>query len=85
MRDYLAALPLAAITGRAPADQPDPGPTICACFGVGLNTILSAVESQGLVNVAQIGDALQAGTNCGSCRPELAALLTTAPAREAAE
>jgi len=42
---------------------------------VGLNTILAAIAQDGLVSVPQIGAALGAGTNCGSCRPELAALL----------
>ena len=85
MRDYLAELPDAAITGRAPADRPDPGPTVCSCFGVGVNTILAAVEGAGLASVAEVGAALRAGTNCGSCRPELAALLASARVREAAQ
>lgn len=85
MRDYLAGLPEAAITGRAPLDQPDPGPMICACFGVGLNTILAAVEERNLSSVDEIGALLQAGTNCGSCRPELAVLLAATQTREAAE
>ncbi|SMY09175.1 nitrate reductase [Flavimaricola marinus] len=85
MRDYLAGLPDSAITGRTPVDQVDPGPTICACFGVGLNTILSAIDSRQLQSVEAIGAALQAGTNCGSCRPELAGLLASSQNREAAE
>ncbi|GIL41334.1 nitrate reductase [Roseiterribacter gracilis] len=51
------------------------GRTVCACFSVGLNTILDAITSQGLVSAAEIGAALGAGTNCGSCIPELEALL----------
>jgi assimilatory nitrate reductase catalytic subunit len=89
MRDYLAGLtgteaPFA-LSGRIGADQPDPGPTLCSCFGVGVNTILAAIADQGLRSVAAIGAALQAGTNCGSCRPELAELLARIPVREAAE
>nr|WP_123793409.1 nitrate reductase [Pacificibacter maritimus] len=75
MRDYLAELPDQAITGQAPADRVDTGPVICSCFGVGLNTIINAIETGGLGDVDQIGAALQAGTNCGSCRPELADIL----------
>ena len=56
-----------------------------ACFGVGLNTILAAVEERNLSSVDEIGALLQAGTNCGSCRPELAALLAATQTREAAE
>ena len=69
----------------APADRPDPGPTLCSCFGVGVNTILTAIETDGLMSVEAVGAALSAGTNCGSCRPEIAALLATAHGREAAE
>jgi assimilatory nitrate reductase catalytic subunit len=85
MRDYLAELPDDVLSGRAPSDRPDPGPTVCACFKVGLNTIQLAIQSKGLHSVEHIGDALQAGTNCGSCRPELAALLAASTIREAAE
>ncbi len=87
MRDYLATLPQVPdlLSGRAPADMPDPGPVLCSCFDVGVNTILTAIESQGLLSVEAIGEALQAGTNCGSCRPELATLLASAQQKEAAE
>ncbi|MEM8741338.1 MAG: molybdopterin-dependent oxidoreductase [Pseudomonadota bacterium] len=89
MRDYLATLPnidaAAALVGRPLIDQPDPGPVLCSCFGVGVNTVLRAIEEQALLSVEEIGAALQAGTNCGSCRPELAALLRAAARREAAE
>ncbi len=89
MRDYLAALPEAPdqslLSGRSPADMPDPGPILCSCFGVGVNTILAAIETEGLMSVDAIGAALHAGTNCGSCRPELADLLAMSQTREAAE
>lgn len=89
MRDYLATLPGTdapqVLGGRRPAGQLDPGPTLCSCFGVGVNTIVRAIETEGLMSVDAIGDALQAGTNCGSCRPEIAALLGKVVTREAAE
>lgn len=89
MRDYLATLPgsgaLDALSGMTPADRPDPGPILCSCFSVGVNTILSAIETEGLITVEAIGAALSAGTNCGSCRPELAELLARVETREAAE
>jgi assimilatory nitrate reductase catalytic subunit len=81
-RDWLVAQlaePQAAPTllaGRAPGVQVDRGPIVCACFDVGLTTILSAIATQHLTDVAAIGTALKAGTNCGSCRPALARLLT---------
>ena len=89
MRDYLVTLPgteaPSVLTGQSPANMPDPGPVVCSCFGVGMNTLLTAIETQSLTTVDQIGAALQAGTNCGSCRPELTALLTRAKVAEAAE
>ncbi|SIT74134.1 assimilatory nitrate reductase (NADH) alpha subunit apoprotein [Yoonia rosea] len=89
MRDYLTTLPgtdaVDALTGRVPAAIPNPGPTLCSCFGVGINTIVTAIESEGLMSVDQIGAALGAGTNCGSCRPEIADLLARVRVKEAAE
>jgi assimilatory nitrate reductase catalytic subunit len=55
-------------------DGVDPGPTVCACFGVGANTIGAAIKS-GCASVAAVGEKLKAGTNCGSCRPEIAKLI----------
>ena len=75
----------AVLAGRPVADRPDPGPTVCACLNVGLNTILRAMSSDGLMTVDAIGAAIGAGTNCGSCRPELAALVARHSHREAAE
>ncbi len=64
------------LAGRAPGVQADRGPIVCACFDVGLKTILTAIADQRLTDVAAIGTALKAGTNCGSCRPALARLLS---------
>ena len=76
----------ATLAGQPGADQPDPGPTICACFTVGAHTIARAIADQGLVTVTAIGQALRAGTNCGSCRPDIAALIARhLPIKEAAE
>ena len=93
MRDYLAATPGQVVpmvlAGKSPSDQPDPGPVLCSCFNVGINTILAAIETRGMMSVEAIGEALDAGTNCGSCRPEIAALIAQAQkhaqGKEAAE
>ncbi|WP_199175989.1 nitrate reductase [Telmatospirillum siberiense] len=53
----------------------DRGPIICACHQIGRKTILDAITGQGLGSIADIGTALRAGTNCGSCVPELQNLL----------
>lgn len=63
------------LAGRAPGAQPDRGAVICVCFDIGINTIVAAIRDQQLTDVPAIGAALQAGTNCGSCRPALARIL----------
>ncbi len=74
-----------ALAGRAGAAEPDPGALICGCFDVGVNTILDAIERDGIADLDALGRAVRAGTNCGSCRPELRALLRRAGPRVAAE
>ena len=84
-RDYLASqLGLAfdsaaarqgVLSGRAPLDRPDPGPTVCTCFEVGRNQITNAVAAGGLATVEEVGAATSAGTNCGSCRTEIGRLI----------
>jgi assimilatory nitrate reductase catalytic subunit len=51
------------------------GPIVCACFGVGLSAIREAIAKGDAVTVADIGKKLRAGTNCGSCIPELRAIV----------
>ncbi|ROO37605.1 nitrate reductase [Salinisphaera orenii] len=63
------------LAGRPADPGADPGPQVCSCFGVGRNTIVRAINEQGLDSVAAVGEALEAGTNCGSCKPEIAALI----------
>jgi len=59
-------------------DAPDPGATVCACFGVGVNTIRAAVGA-GCASLDAVGKALRAGTNCGSCRTEIARIIAAEP------
>lgn len=73
------------LAGRGGLDQPDPGPTVCACFSVGANQIRAAQREQGCRTVEDIGVYLGAGTNCGSCKSEIKTQLETTPALEAAE
>ncbi|WP_160120087.1 nitrate reductase [Rhodovarius lipocyclicus] len=65
------------ILAGAPASGPAPSPTICVCNGVSRARIEDAIGA-GCCSVAAVGDATQAGTGCGSCRPEIAALLAEA-------
>ncbi|WP_432816950.1 nitrate reductase [Sulfitobacter sp. JB4-11] len=76
--------PLAALAGRHAANQPDAGSTVCACFNVGRNTLLAAAAN-GARSVAALGETTCAGTNCGSCKPELTALLAEASLAMAAQ
>ncbi|WP_460449333.1 nitrate reductase [Alsobacter sp. SYSU BS001988] len=66
---------LAALSGAAAPAGSDEGPTVCACFGVGANRIRAAIRN-GCRDAAAIGASLKAGTNCGSCIPELKRLVT---------
>ncbi len=51
------------------------GKRVCACFGVGEAAIRHAAVKHGLTTAAEIGALLRAGTNCGSCIPELEKIL----------
>ncbi|CAN7451448.1 molybdopterin-dependent oxidoreductase [Bosea sp. LjRoot237] len=62
---------LALLSGRSLDGAADQGPTVCACFGVGLNAIRAAFADGKGVTVEDIGRKLKAGTNCGSCLPEI--------------
>jgi assimilatory nitrate reductase catalytic subunit len=63
------------LAGRPPAGESETGALVCACFGVDRSRIEQAVRERGATSVDAIGIALRAGTNCGSCRPELAKIL----------
>ena len=65
------------LLGQPPPGQQDAGRIVCACFSVGVNTLKEAIATQHLDTVEAIGEALKAGTNCGSCIPELKALLAS--------
>ena len=47
---------------------------MCACFGVGRATICDAIAA-GAATPVEIGAKLRAGTNCGSCIPEMKRLI----------
>lgn len=74
------------LAGREVSGSEQEGSIVCVCFQVGENTIGRAV-SEGCCSLESIGQAVQAGTNCGSCRPEIRRLIEGADRlkREAAE
>lgn len=70
-QEVAASTVLAGVPG---ADRPSKGAEVCACFNVGTEDIRTAVQG-GCTTVAALGKKLNAGTNCGSCRPELQVLI----------
>ncbi|BFT29143.1 nitrate reductase [Alteromonas sp. D210916BOD_24] len=50
------------------------GQVVCSCFKVREKTISDAIKS-GVATVTELGQQLQCGTNCGSCKPALAQLI----------
>ncbi|MFT3904700.1 MAG: molybdopterin-dependent oxidoreductase [Steroidobacteraceae bacterium] len=81
LKSRLDPLDRAGLLNAKPTDpSADAGATICSCFGVGRNRILQAI-ADGCVDPKQIGAKLKAGTNCGSCIPELRKLIAEVQAR----
>jgi assimilatory nitrate reductase catalytic subunit len=62
------------LSGRSTEGVASTGPVVCACFGVGRASISDAIAN-GARSAADIGARLKAGTNCGSCIPELKRLI----------
>ena len=62
------------LSGKPAQGLASAGPVVCACFGVGRNTICDAIAA-GARSATEIGLRLKAGTNCGSCIPELKRLI----------
>ena len=68
------------LSGKSTDGLANAGPIVCACFGVGRTTICDSIVA-GARSAADIGAKLKAGTNCGSCIPELKRLIAqTTPA-----
>ncbi len=65
---------LALLIGRQPGQATETGPTVCACLGVRAQRIDAAIAG-GCTTFDAIGQATGAGTNCGSCRPEIVRMI----------
>lgn len=72
------------LVGKPADPSADVGPLVCSCFGVGRNVITRAIQEEGLATTQAIGQCLKAGTNCGSCVPELQKLILQCSNEEAA-
>lgn len=64
------------LAGCAKSGQVSQGATVCSCMGVGKYTIQAAIRS-GATCVTSVGEHCGAGTQCGSCQPEIKTLLRT--------
>ncbi|WP_282078280.1 nitrate reductase [Epibacterium ulvae] len=70
-KDIPAARVLAGVPGQ---DQPAKGAIVCACMDVGRLDLQRAIAA-GADSVPALMECTGAGTNCGSCKPELADLI----------
>ncbi|GLQ33428.1 nitrate reductase [Litoribrevibacter albus] len=66
---------MALLTGKPPLGTPDVGKIVCACFNVGAKTIENAIKDGKLTTPQEVGKCCKAGTNCGSCVPEIKGIL----------
>ncbi|WP_272907144.1 nitrate reductase [Pseudohongiella sp. O18] len=69
-----------------PADQSaqQAGPLVCSCHNVYQSTVMAAIDA-GCDEVEKVGSCCRAGTNCGSCIPEIKRLLAENQPAEAEE
>jgi assimilatory nitrate reductase catalytic subunit len=72
------------LSGKSMDGLASAGPIVCACFGVGRTTICDAIAA-GARSPTEIGLQLKAGTNCGSCIPELKRLIAQTDAAAPAD
>jgi len=64
----------ALLVGRAPGASRPLAPLVCTCLSVRIDAIRTAI-SQGARREDEIAEVTGAGSNCGSCRPEIRRLL----------
>ncbi|MAK80907.1 nitrate reductase [Phenylobacterium sp.] len=71
------------LIGFAPGAPVETGPLVCACRSVRRPRIEAAI-AQGAASLDAVGAATGAGTQCGSCRPEITRMLPASETRHAA-
>jgi assimilatory nitrate reductase catalytic subunit len=78
--------PLQVLPGRPASAADDRGAIVCACMNVGRTEIWSYGARHPTFSLNAICEGTRAGTGCGSCRPEVARIMTEASQRlQAAE
>ncbi len=70
------------MAGAQPAA--DTGRMVCICHRVAEQEIRAVIKQQRLSDIASIGRACKAGTNCGSCKGEIATILQSEKTMELA-
>jgi assimilatory nitrate reductase catalytic subunit len=71
------------MAGRA-LEGADQGALVCSCFGVGANPIAACARELGAAATpVEIGKRLKCGTNCGSCVPEIQAIIRQSAIKKA--
>jgi len=63
-----------ALSAAIRGEQSDVGAIVCSCMSVGANVIKASIEA-GATSVQCVGEICSAGTQCGSCRSEIKAML----------
>ncbi|RTE64380.1 nitrate reductase [Amphritea opalescens] len=69
-----AAQRMSLLAGKPVDNNDDGGNIVCSCFEVGENTIRQAIK-QGVNSTDKLATQLKCGSNCGSCLPEIRAML----------
>tara|TARA_R110000868_G_scaffold16709_2_gene74307 strand:- start:153 stop:512 length:360 start_codon:yes stop_codon:yes gene_type:complete len=72
--DNVTAEQLHGLLNQQPDEQFTQGKLVCSCLKVRENTIIDAIKA-GCDSVDHLGDKLQCGTNCGSCKSELSQMV----------
>ncbi|MBQ0782859.1 MAG: (2Fe-2S)-binding protein, partial [Amphritea sp.] len=65
---------MALLAGKPVDNNDDSGAIVCSCFEVGEKSIRQAIR-QGADNIDKLAKQLKCGSNCGSCLPEIRAML----------
>jgi len=63
------------LSGMPSDGATDEGPVVCVCFQVGAKRIEKTAAEAGCCSMEGVGRKLGAGTNCGSCIPEIRRIL----------